>query len=692
MRSSLLLALLALASCDASSVDDPSAAEPLADGKADGLSAAAAEASKLLLYEVQVRAANACREDLGSSAQRAACSAKVAPDVEYRAEGMSCAELDDLEDIRLGTLDDLVEPTNDFRQGITLAYIHDTLHANTVWLMPLFPNNDRWSIPDACDNLGSPYAVRDYFHVSASLSRACIVKGLDEESSDDEGGPCDGTAALDTVIAAAHARGLRVFLDVAFNHFGHNYDFYDTVDHVPVRQRIAKGEDLDKLWRFDKTWEAATLHPRVLDSEAALDDLAMRDALAKKDLASLDARCPDLAGRARVRAFTMWRDALDWERERFPCEPSYLEAALPGFYLGKNHWDPARAAGDTFTNDWRDVKFLFHHEDNQAHQHELVREREYLFRVLNYWASRGIDGFRLDHTTDPDGGMAPNEWRYILGKVAYAATKRGQARPLFLAEEFGDQQGMADVVDMLTEGYVFDITGRNGQTKDARYVERTLSNTERFGDRALVLAALETHDEKRLTDGTGFDPWTGAGFWGLGLTTWSAPMILMGQELGEPYGLGFRKSDLLRSRFEGSPNAFAEADQLAAFYGEMMRVRLDPKNRALLSKDHAFLRARDSGQADARLYAAVKWSSDKNVVFVFHNLWRDNAAQSYFIPDDLAKTLAIKDTLAYRLVDVFTEQQVGACRSGADLKWDLYVALDRDTRLQWLRLELCPPQ
>jgi hypothetical protein len=32
---------------------------------------------------------------------------------------------------------------------------------------------------------------------------------------------------------------------------------------------------------------------------------------------------------------------------------------------------------------------------------------------------------------------------------------------------------------------------------------------------------------------------------------------------------------------------------------------------------------------------------------------------------------------------------MGACKSGADLKWDFYVEMDAGTRMQWLRLEAC---
>jgi glycosidase len=659
---------------------------PQGDGKADTTVYGSANpaAGGRVLYEIQVRAANACDPTLGADWQREACLAKVAPTIPYRAEGMTCQDLPALERIRLGTLDDLTEPTTDYREGITLAYVHERVGANTVWLMPLFPNNDSWSIPDACDNLGSPYAVRDYVHARGTLSRACIAKERDEYSEQ----PCWGDAALDDVIAEAHRLGLKVMLDVAFNHFGHNYLLYDYVDQTPIRQRLAEGDDLDDLWDFDADYDPRLLHPEILDTPSELDALIDEDEVARADHGTLLARCPDLSGDALVRAFGMWRVALDWERAQFPCD-QFLDSTLPGFYLGSNRYDPATSPSSTFTNNWRDVKFLFHHGENAAHQHEFARQREYLFHVLNYWVSRGVDGFRLDHATDPDGGMAPNEWKYLLWKTNFYAEKRGQARPVYLAEEFGDQMGMAEVVDVLTEGYVFDMNGRGGKTKDAAHVESVLTNMDRFDGKVYVMTALETHDEHRLIDGTGFDRWTGAGFWGIGATTWSTPMLLMGQEFGESWGLGFRKSDLLRSRFEGTDQFFAFGDALVEYYHSLIRARLDGRNRALLASPRAFLRTRDGNARDKRIFAEVKWSGDGNVVFALHNLWAQDVAQSYYLPDDLKASLWLKDDRSYRLVDVLAGRTVHDCTRGADLAWDFYVSMSADTRAQWLRLEAC---
>lgn len=642
-------------------------------------------AGGLVLYELQVRTANACHPDVGSPAQRAACRAKIAPSITYKGEGTSCSQFAEQQKIKLGTLDDMLEATADFQAGITLRYVKEKVGANTVWLMPLFPNNDTWSLPDACDSLGSPYAVRDYLHASASLSRACIQAGRDESSAS----PCWGNDALDAVIAQAHARGVRVMLDVAFNHFGHNYTMYDALDFTPVRERTARGEDLSRLWDFAATYDDALLHPDVLDSPAKLGALTAKNPLQAQSLGALKARCPALAGNDLVRAFDMWRVAFDWERASFACDAKYLESGVPGFYLGRDAWSPARALGDNFTNNWRDVKFLFHREENTAHGWEFVREREYLFRVMNHWASRGVDGFRLDHTFDPDSGIGPNEWKYLTTKLDYYAWRRGQPKPVYLAEEFSDQMGMNKVVDVMTEGYVGDMTGRGGVTKDAWRVERIVNNLGRFGGHAFVMTALETHDEARLLDGTGFGPWTGAGFWGIGAAQRSTPMILMGQELGERYGLAFRKSDFLRSRFVGSETYTSSAPALVDYYHAMIAARLDPRNRALLAPSYAFLRT-PSGGVDGRILAQAKWSDDGNVVFVFHNLWEQDVAQSYVIEPWLANALKLRADLRYRLVDALSEQQLGACHYGGELARGLYVAMSAGTRAQWMRLELCP--
>jgi Alpha amylase, catalytic domain len=640
-------------------------------------------AGSMVLYEAQVRTANACHPDVGSAAQKAACAVKVAPKVAYRAQGMQCGMVTDLQKIKLGTLDDMLENTADHKQGITLRYVKERVGANTLWLMPLFPNNDQWSIPDACDNLGSPYAVRDYMHAAGTLSRACIADSRDEYSTK----PCWANNEMDKLIGDAHGKGMRVMLDVALNHFGHNYLMYDYAEFVSENDRLGAGGDLHSAWDFAKTYEENLLRPVLLDSPEQLTELAKAEPH-KSMLANLTKKCPALAGDELVRSYNSWRIALPHERDQFPCAKS-LEFQVPGFFLGANAKDPSTRLGDNFTNNWRDVKFLFHHEENTAHQWEFVRDREYLFRVLNYWVSRGVDGFRFDHTTDPDGGMGSNEWQYLVSKVNYYANRRGQKTPVYLAEEFHEQMEMNKVVDVMTEGYVGDMTGRGGRTKNASSVERVLGSMFRFNDRAFVMTALETHDEKRLTDDTGFNVWTGAGFWGIGAATRSTPMILMGQEFGETYGLGFKRSDFLRSRFEGTGQFNPSGDALVSYYNRMIGQRLDGANRALLAPTQWNLRTKNGHVVDERILALAKWTTDGNVMFVFHNLFEQDVQQSYFIPPALAAIANIQDGLSYKLVDALSGTQQGGCKSGSDLKWELFVSMSAGTRAQWLRLERC---
>lgn len=644
-------------------------------------------AGGLVVYEVQLRTANACDPRVGTSEQKAACLSKVAPTIPYRAEGMTCNMIEQLKAIRLGTINDMLADSDDSMRGITTRYIKDSVGANTLWIIPPFPNNDRWNIPDSCDDLGSPYAVRDYFHVAGTLSQACIQSGQDEYSPQ----PCWGNGDFDELIKSAHAKGLKVLLDVAFNHLGHNYLMYDYQDYRTVSERINGGESLDSLWDFAGTYEQNLERPLLLDSKAILEQRAGGGGYHFNVLSELKAKCPSLDGDRLVRGYNLWRNALSSELENFSCDGDlYLETVIPGFFLGENTRDPSRQQGDNFSNSWRDVKFVYHHEANVLHQHEYIRNREYLFRVLNYWSSRGVDGFRFDHATEGANGLSPNFWKYLTQKVNYYAARRGQDRPVYMAEEFTDQFGMAEVVDFMTEGYVFNINGRRGETKNSGFVEGAVANGDRFGGNTLVMTALETHDEPRLTEGTGYNRFTGAGFWGVGAASLSTPMLLMGQEFGETYGLGFRRSDYLRARFPGSPTYFEKGQDLRRLYQSLIEGRLREENRALRSSARHFLRLKEGGGLDDRIFAMMKWSQDGNVVLAFHNLWEQDVANHYFIPQGVAEAALLRDDLSYRLVDIISNEQMGTCRTGAELKWDLPVVMGAATRIQWLRLERCP--
>lgn len=664
------------AACELASFGAPAASRSLDDPpnpRTDSLS----------LYELQIRTANACRADIGSAEQRAACASKTAPVVSYNAEDSTCGLLGTLESIRLGTIEDLLEDSTDFRQGITLRYIAERVGVSGVWIMPPFPNNDVRDLPDPCDNLGSPYAVRDYMHVSGRIANDCIAAGRDEYSVE----PCWGDEAFAELIAQAHDRGLVVLVDVALNHLGHDYRIYDYADHVDVLDLVEEhGED--GLWDFDATFDAALLEPDVLDDEAGLQSLALRSPHDRALLAELDARCPELDGDARVRGFHAWRLAFDDERARFDCSRIDLEYAVPGFLLGSDTLSPATGPRDTWTNSWRDVSFVYHRSDNPEHRDAFLRQREYFFRVLNRLVAMGADGFRLDHATDGVGGMNGEEWTYLIEKLGHYAALRGQQRPIVLAEEFDNQAEMTGIADIMTEGYLFGMTGRNGQVKDGPYVERVLSGADRFDFRTRVLAHLENHDELRLVDGTGFDPWTGAGFWALGAASWSTPMLLVGQEFGQPYRLEFKRSHALLGRFEGTDAWRDDGDALVDFYRDILRFRSSDAGEPLRSPNRRFLR-RPGGVAEERLVTFVRWDDDRDALLAVHNLWPQDVIADYALPSDIAATIGMTPCERWRAVDQLSGAVIVECREALAWTRSFTVRMPWNRRLAWARFERC---
>jgi len=663
---------------------DACVAAPFATG---GLSAPAVPADgpdpravEQVVYELQVRSANACDPTVGSEAQRQACADKPAPTVEYRAVNSSCDDLRRLERIRLGTFDDLRAETTDFRDGITLRYIAEQVGATAIWLQPIFPNNDRINLPTGCDNLGSPYAVRDYFHARGSLSAACALEGRDAYSDP----PCWGDDAFQAVLDDADALGLDVWVDVAFNHFGHDYLVYDLLGHEPVRRRLARGEDPDDWWDFDAHLEPALLDPEVMDDPGEVEALAAQNDDDAADLAALDARCPGLDGHRRVRAFAAWRMAFDDERATFDCDADTLEGMVPGLLLGAPANRPSTGANDTFTRDWYDVNFLFHRREDPRWDPYALRTREYVFRALNRLVAMGVDGFRLDHATDDASGIRGPTWAYLMAKVEFYADRRGQAAPLWLAEEFHHQDEMNEVADILTEGYLFDMAGRGGVQKDVAHVEGVLERANRFGFRSLVLSHLENHDELRLTTDTGFSPWTGAGFWALGLSTWSTPMLLVGQEFGQPERLHFKRSHYLSARFD----PLDDADDLLAFYRELIAVRLSDAGAALRGTGRRFLRRPDGSRNDGVL-GMMRYDDEGRALLVLHNLWESEGVTTWALPSDLAGGLGLDPCTSYRAVDLVSGRQVVGCTPATELVRSFTVWLGWRDRVVWAEWRAC---
>jgi glycosidase len=641
------------------------------NGQVEPLNGAAGD---LVLYELQVRSANACSPSSGGSA----CAAK--PKANFTYYGPGCSSLSELKSIAKSTLDDLLATSAapNRTTGITLQYVKDVVGANAVWLMPLFPHNFQYDLPDACDDLGSPYAVRDYYHTRGTLAKRCIAQGKDEWSA----APCWGDPELRKVITSAHAKGVKVMLDLAFNHLGHEYLYYDYAGTKPMRDMLASGKD---LWDFQGTYDPALLKPEIVDTPAEVPASGLAEV---KKLCGSAPKTQET-----VRRWLMWREGFDWERAKMSCaNPASLEWQLPGFYLGGDAKSPSTKLGDNYTNNWKDVKFLYNNEYNLAKQWEFFRTREFAFRVINYYTAMGVDSFRLDHAN----GLTENEWRYIFRKVKFYQAKRGGAVPIFLSESFHDIEQLNRVFDVLTEGYHHDIV--NGK-RDASYIESMLFNNRKnfLKDLSFVLLNLENHDEGRLLKNTtGFDLWRGATFYAIAAASRGTLMLLTGQEWGERWDLGFRKSDYLRGRFPSEANWEPEGDKLTTLYRQLHQARLAPQNVALRRGQFFFPRT-DKGTVKDQLFAMVKYMPDcSNTLFTFFRLWVSDVEATYAVTPDLAAKICLQDAGNYRLVNALTGVNVWAKqhpngRSGKHIReFGVYSHLTQGESFQWLRLEKLP--
>ena len=485
------------------------------------------------------------------------------------------------------------------------------------------------------------------------------------------------------MLEVAERRGVRVFLDVAFNHVGHNYLLYDTLGAVPLATRYEDGASSDTLWDFDLTYDEALLSPEVLDTPEELRALAAAEPAEAAALADLRARCPELDGHALVAAFGAWRLAFEDERRGFSCDERFLEYQVPGFYASRSTSGAARDVSDMRSEyGWNDVKFL-HHTESGLGQREAWRVREYLFRVMNHWVARGVDGFRLDHATDGYSGLSPETWRYIMAKTEYYAALRGQDAPIYLAEEFHDQAGMAPHADIMTEGYLFGMLNRGGPF-DANSVRRVLSDAHRFVGDVHVMAALENHDELRLMTDTPLDAESGRGAWALGASIWSTPMLLVGQEWGEQARLEFRRAHVLPGRFEEDPTARAAQDARIAAYRDLITLRSGEEGSPLRSLGRRFVH--DDTQS---ALALLKWDDQGEVWLLLHNLFSSGTSLPWRIPGEVSAGLGLDACARYRWVDVFSGATVIGCAEPSSWARGGSLWLSDSTPYRWARMERC---
>ncbi|MFH1462905.1 MAG: alpha-amylase family glycosyl hydrolase, partial [Pseudomonadota bacterium] len=305
-----------------------------------------------------------------------------------------------------GTLDDLAGDGSPVENGrYTLEHLA-SLGVNAVWVQPPFARSV-WEHRHPLDDAGSPYATKDFFAVDPDLSaraQAVLRRGGSQQEAQ-----AAATQEWKDFVAHAHTLGIKVIVDVALNHVGHNHEFSDLFVSTD-----ADGRETREVRRND-----------------------------------LSQIVTDPAQRALVRA-----------RLADPSVPPYLEYLAPWLYSSESG-DP-RGAQDVSDirsggGQWHDTKQLNHGGSYGVANPEVNRAvTDWLGRVLEYWAvDMGCDGFRLDHLTGLpervlDQGLhlgALGRVRDDLGEVVAADLAGFVSLGVTAHEEVRELVVVADVVE-----------------------------------------------------------------------------------------------------------------------------------------------------------------------------------------------------------------------------------------------------
>jgi hypothetical protein len=466
---------------------------------------------------------------------------------------------------RYGTFADMMESGSPETNGkYTLEWLANQ-GKTAIWLQPPFEIN-KWEHRHPLDDAGSPYAVNDYFSIRTELSGS--ARGLTGEAARE--------AALEefrAFVKKAHSLGIKVILDVALNHVGHNYVFRDLF----VRYD-GDGEEIREVRKND----FSNVAPR-----------------------------PGRLGEIRKRL----KDAK---------LPKYMEYLAPWMY-GSRFGDPhgAKSVHEKIAGgwgEWPDTAQLNHgagpHGRPMAETPENRAVRGWLGRILRFWAvDMDCDGFRLDHLTGLPLGFVEEGLNLAQGDV----DRHHPGKNLFvMGEDFHNVDNTRHFLDSIQGGWFRELVK-----------VRTPADLERITQSPWFtrnLVNLSSHDEARFINHFGANY--------RAATRLSCLLELIGGPVTEVAGDHFgERQKLLFKQYKGLPalkNLDAVKKEIASTYARTGRAR---KTLAALRDDNrAFLRPKVGGP-DPDLVALSRWpdaGKDSEPVFIFANLNDDRTRENAF--------------------------------------------------------------
>ena len=341
---------------------------------------------------------------------------------------------------------------------------------------------------------------------------------------------------------------------------------------------------------------------------------------------------------------------------------------------GKFDENPAKATGnDVFSaapsiNDWFETVKLNYGVD-YLNNHKTYFDPvpplwDKLFDILDYWAKKGIDGFRCDMIE-----MVPVEfWGWLIPKL-----KGVYPDLIFIGEAYQVWQYNRYIFDGKFD-YLYDKVGLyDGLKKLIRNEDNATAwdinnvwNHQCVNIDANMLRFLENHDEERIANGDfAGNAWLSVPGMMVTATLNVGPvMIYSGQEVGEPAGqsLGF-SSTTRTSIFDycGIPqhqkwlnNGLCDGGQLSedqknlhAFYSNLLNTVL--ASEALRNGKFYELMVANEHQPgfNMRLYIYARYTAQQRVL-VIANFNRSQQNITVKLPDDLLNQLHVSGITQFK--------------------------------------------
>lgn len=350
---------------------------------------------------------------------------------------------------------------------------------------------------------------------------------------------------------------------------------------------------------------------------------------------------------------------------------------------------PAKVTGnDQFTNapginEWFETVKLNYGVDIQnnraAHFEPIPSTWEKMREILQFWAGKGVDGFRCDMAE-----MVPVEfWRWVIPKI-----QEVNKDIVFIAEIYNPAQYR----NYLQQGkftYLYDKVGLYDSLKAVMQNRAAASDLpvnwkQLQGINNHMLRFLENHDEQRIaSDGFAGDARKGMPAMVVSATLNSGPvMVYFGQEVGEPgkgiegfggedgrttifdyWGVPEHQKWLNEGKFDGALLS-NEQKQLRSFYSAVLN--LCTTHDAIRKGKLYDLQAANmqNTQYDARkIYAYLRFT-DKQRLLIVVNFDAENSKEIKLdIPANAFAAMNLSWDKAYQLSDLLLSKQTATFKA-----------------------------